>query len=60
MIKLYKLTICYDEEKDEIEFIEETLNNDTDKIVKIGENILDEFFTEEEILSISQAEFGEA
>tara|TARA_R100001244_G_scaffold51967_1_gene45137 strand:+ start:998 stop:1180 length:183 start_codon:yes stop_codon:yes gene_type:complete len=60
MVKLYKLTICYDEEKDEIEFIEETVDNDTDKIVKIGENTLDEFFTEEEIISISQAEFGEA
>tara|TARA_R110002051_G_scaffold324572_2_gene422468 strand:+ start:1337 stop:1519 length:183 start_codon:yes stop_codon:yes gene_type:complete len=60
MIKLYKLTICYDEEKDEIEFIEETLDNDTDKIVMIGENTLKDFFTEDEILSISQAEFGEA
>ena len=60
MIKLYKLTICYDEEKDEIEFIEETLDNDTDKIVMIGENALKDFFTEDEILSISQAEFGEA
>ena len=60
MVKLYKLTICYNEEKDEIEFIEETVDNNTDKIVNIGGNALTEFFTEEEILSISQAEFGEA
>ena len=60
MIKLYKLTICYNEEKDEIEYIEETLNNTTDKSVKIGDNILEEHFTEDEIFEISEAEFGEA
>ena len=60
MIKLYKLTICYDEEKDEIEFIEETLDNQTDKIVKIGDNILREYFSDDEIFEISVAEFGEA
>ena len=60
MVKLYTLTICYNEDTDEIEYIEESLNSGIDKIVKIGENILDEHFTEDEIISISEAEFGEA
>ena len=38
MIKLYKLTICYNEEKDEIEYIEESMDErvvDDDLITKL-------------------------
>jgi len=60
MIKLYKLTICYDEDTDEIEFIEESIDNTTDNIVSIGDNKLKDYFTDEEIALMSEHEVGEA
>jgi len=60
MVKLYTLTICYNEETDEIEYIEETLDNASDNIVSIGENILKEHFSDEEIALISENEVAEA
>lgn len=60
MIKLYTLTICYNEETEEIEFIEESVNNTTDNIVSIGDNILKEYFSDEEIAMISENDIGEA
>tara|TARA_R110002073_G_C9447577_1_gene577812 strand:+ start:1312 stop:1494 length:183 start_codon:yes stop_codon:yes gene_type:complete len=60
MVKLYTLTICYNEETDEIEYIEETLDNASDSIISIGENILKEHFSDEEIALISENEVAEA
>ena len=62
---LYRLTIwgrtiCYNEETDEIEYIEETLDNASDSIISIGENILKEHFSDEEIALISENEVAEA
>ena len=60
MIKLYKLTICYNEDTDEIEYIEESVDNTRDNIVAIGDNKLRDHFTDEEIALMSEHEVGEA
>ena len=60
MLKLYTLTICYNEDTDEIEYIEECVDNPGNNIVKIGEHKLADYFTKEEITDMSSVEVGEA
>ena len=60
MSKIYKLTICYNEETDEVEYIEEAVDNDNGTIVSIGEHILKDYFSDEDIRHMSMFEVGEA
>jgi len=60
MSKIYKLTICYNEETDEVEYIEEAVDNDNGNIVSIGEHRLKDYFSDEDIRHMSMFEVGEA
>ena len=60
MSKIYKLTICYNEETDEVENIEEAVDNSNDMIVSIGDHRLKDYFSDEDIRHMSMFEVGEA
>ena len=52
-IKKYILTIAYNEETEEIEYIQEEMVND-DSLWEYGDLILDDYFDEESLALISE------
>jgi hypothetical protein len=52
-MKIYTLTIAYNEEKEEVEYIEEELQDDSETITERGTIILNDYFDEEGLELIS-------